>query len=283
MSKKALCVGINKYPVLDGKDISLRGCVNDAMAWADLLVNHYDFANVTLLLDDQATKTKMIEGLKNLLLGAQAGDVLVFTNSSHGTYVIDNDDDEIKTVWMGQYDQAICPYDCKDNLLIDDEIRELLYDLPADVQLTVISDSCHSATVTKAIIKAQPSSIVPPDDRRPRLLPPEWLGFRAINSARETPEITSIIKKSKYPESEMKEILLSGCKRMQSSFDAAIKGKYHGAMTYFAIESIKAAGYKLTYQELYDMYLNDFEDKYSYNQQPQLEGTDANKQRQLFT
>jgi len=35
MTKKALCVGINDYPY-DGSD--LNSCVNDARAWADLLV-----------------------------------------------------------------------------------------------------------------------------------------------------------------------------------------------------------------------------------------------------
>ena len=45
MSKKALCVGINDYPY-DGS--GLNGCVNDAKAWADLLVNHYGFASSPL-------------------------------------------------------------------------------------------------------------------------------------------------------------------------------------------------------------------------------------------
>ena len=35
MAKRAFCVGINDYPY-DGSD--LNGCVNDANAWADLLI-----------------------------------------------------------------------------------------------------------------------------------------------------------------------------------------------------------------------------------------------------
>ena len=104
MTKKALCVCINDYPY-DGSD--LNGCVNDARAWADLLVSHYDFpsANVKLLFDSQATKANVLAGLKALLAGAKAGDVLVFTNSSHGTYQPDTSGDEPK------YDEALCPYD----------------------------------------------------------------------------------------------------------------------------------------------------------------------------
>ncbi|MDH5616880.1 MAG: caspase family protein, partial [Acidimicrobiia bacterium] len=43
MKKKALCVGINDYPIA-GSD--LRGCVNDATGWAALLADHYDFTDV---------------------------------------------------------------------------------------------------------------------------------------------------------------------------------------------------------------------------------------------
>ena len=84
MAKKAFCVGINDYPQ-EGMD--LRGFVNDANALATLLNEHYDFpkADITVVLDQEATYKAMIAGLKSLLAGASAGDVLVFTNASHGT------------------------------------------------------------------------------------------------------------------------------------------------------------------------------------------------------
>ena len=89
MTKKALCVGINDYPIA-GMD--LKGCVNDAKAWSALLRKQYDFpsADVRVLLDKAATHEQVIDGLKALLAGARSGDVLVFTNSSHGTYVADD-------------------------------------------------------------------------------------------------------------------------------------------------------------------------------------------------
>ena len=59
--KKAFCVGINDYP-FDGSD--LNGCVNDATAWAALLVDHFDFprSDVKLVLDSEATKRDMLAG-----------------------------------------------------------------------------------------------------------------------------------------------------------------------------------------------------------------------------
>jgi hypothetical protein len=64
MAKKAFCVGINDYPY-DGSD--LNGCVNDANAWAELLVSHYDFprSDVTLITDAEATKGRLLAGLKS--------------------------------------------------------------------------------------------------------------------------------------------------------------------------------------------------------------------------
>src|SRR5919202_1144620 len=140
MAKKAFCVGINDYPY-DGSD--LNGCVNDAHAWADLLVSHFDFArtDVKLITDSEATKSNMLAGIKDLLAGAASGDILVFTNSSHGSYVADTSSDE------PTYDEVICPYDIADNVLVDDELRALFTDLPRGVHLTVISDSCFSGTV----------------------------------------------------------------------------------------------------------------------------------------
>jgi len=93
MAKKAFCVGINDYPY-DGSN--LNRCVNDAQAWAERLMSHYDFprTDVKLITDDEATKAHMLAGMKDLLVGAKSGDVLVFTNSSHGTYIADTSGDE---------------------------------------------------------------------------------------------------------------------------------------------------------------------------------------------
>ena len=41
-----------------------------------------------------------------------------------------------------------------------------------------------------------------------------------------------------YPQRRMKEVLVSGCRDNQYSYDARIDGTYHGAMTYFALRTI---------------------------------------------
>ncbi|MGC8780206.1 MAG: caspase family protein [Anaerolineae bacterium] len=267
MTKKALCVGINNYP---GTQNDLNGCVNDAHAWADLLVAHYDFAkaDVALLLDEQATKANIMAGLKDLLAGAGTGDVLVFTNSSHGTYVLDVHGDE-----PDHYDEALVPYDFRQNLILDDELRELFADLPAGVRLTVISDSCHSGSVTRVVA---PTMVPPP---RPRLLRPREFGMPDLPDD-QLARLRSNHRRG-HPQARMKEILLSGCKATEYSYDALIGGTYHGAMTYYAIETIREADYRITYAGLAQR-LNEKLAAEGYRQTPQLEGKAKNKKRQIF-
>lgn len=271
MSKKALCVGINDYPH-GGND--LNGCVNDAKSWADLLTNHFGFASgdVKLLTDAQATKAAIISGLQTLLTGAKAGDVLVYTNSSHGTYVADESGDE------EMYDEAICPSDWPDNLLVDDELRELFANLPRDVQLAVISDSCFSGTVTRAAISEVIPGMKTPDDRRVRFLSPALRGDRVLRN----PWKAKPKGREKYPESKMKEILLSGCTDKEYSYDARFDGGYHGAMTYYALQAIKDANYKPTWRQIHTR-LTTLIDDGGYPQHPMVEGSQVNKKRQIFT
>jgi metacaspase-1 len=264
MTKKALCVGINNYPF--GADNDLKGCVNDANNWAGLLKNNFEFDKVKRLLDGDATKAKILTELKDLLQGAKAGDTLVFTNASHGTYVADTNGDE------PNFDEAICPHDMDSNVLIDDELRELFENIPSKVKFTVISDSCYSGSVTR---------LVPGHYQRSRQLPPSVWGGRTLSEDQMKKALRSKAKEQ-FPESKMKEILLSGCKSNQTSADAYIDNDYYGAMSYHAVKAIRDANYKLTYGQLHKRLLGLLEEG-MYDQIPQLEGKEANKKEQIFS
>lgn len=263
--KKALCVGINDYPQ---RGMDLRGCVNDAHAWASLLRDHYDFsaADIRVVLDRAATKAAILDGIDWLLTGSSDGDVLVFTNSSHGTYLADTDGDE------KAYDEAMCPYDTADSPLVDDELRERFAGLGKGVRLTVLADSCHSGTVTRAL------PIATPDERRARFLSPKAIGRPEVPDIRRwRPKATA-----RYRAGDMKEVLLSGCRHNQYSYDAVINGTPHGAFTYHAIDQIRLAGYRVTYEELHRRVVPALSDS-NYDQEPQLEGAAAELGRQIFT
>jgi hypothetical protein len=266
MVKRALCVGINKYP---RADLELRGCVNDATAWADLLVDHYDFArsDVTLITNAKATKRAVLAALMDLLTRASKGDVLVFTNSSHGTYVADTNGDE------SLYDEAICPYDCETDLIVDDELRALFSEIPRGVRVTVISDSCHSGSVTRE------PPLLTPDQRRKRYVDPVALGRRGLSDVRRQARPR---RESEVPEADMNELLLSGCRADQYSYDAKFGRRFHGAMTQTALATIAAADHRITWAQLHRQLVPALRTA-NYDQEPQLEGRTANKRRQIFT
>ena len=259
MAKKALCVGINDYPYV-GND--LKGCVHDAQGWAQLLIDHYDFAvpDVKVILDAEATKANTLQALKNLMAGASAGDVLVFTNSSHGSYNVSTDSDE-------KYDELICPYDIDTNQIVDDELRELFRNTPAGVKMNVILDNCFSGTGTRA----------PLIDLRPRFLPPSVRGKPELQN----PFLAKPKSTDMFPQEDMHEILLSGCRDNEFSYDGNFGGTFHGALSYNALEVIQKAKYKLTYEQLLrrvGLRLT----KSNINQHPQLEGKLAFKKSQIF-
>ena len=154
MAKNALCIGINNYP---GTHMDLQGCVNDANDWAAALAERG--FKVAKLLDDQATKAAMVKAMNDLIGKAGKGDSLVITFSGHGTYQPDTDGDEADGL-----DEALCPYDLqtKGEALIDDEIRQIFGARKAGVRIVLISDSCHSGTVTRAAAAEKARRYPPP-------------------------------------------------------------------------------------------------------------------------
>jgi len=214
----------------------------------------------------QCLKSFYKETLGNYIADAKAGDKLVFTYSGHGTSVVDNalfGSDEVD----GK-DEAICLYDGN---LIDDEIRGILKNLSPEVSFTFISDSCFSGSVTRAALSTT-RGVNPP---RPRYLPPsDAVLASALFSL-------PINKKIFYPESDMKEILLSGCSDNEYSYDAMIGGRYMGAFTYYATKII-AETPQITYNQFYERLKTSLPSS-SYPQTPCLEGSDVNKNKILFS
>ena len=171
MSKKALCIGINDYP---GTQNDLSGCVNDANDWAAALAAR-GFA-VTKLIDAQATKAAMVSAISGLVGGAAKGDSVVITYSGHGTWVPDQNGDE-----PDGRDEGLCPWDIgSGKVLLDDEIAVLFAHRAAGVRVLLISDSCHSGSVTKG-----DSGDLDAGMPRARFLPPSvWMKAGELPASR---------------------------------------------------------------------------------------------------
>ena len=244
--KKAVCVGINNYP---GIFNDLKGCVNDAKDWSAWLQG--SGFSVSLMLDSQATRASVKAALQELVNTTNAGDIAAFTYSGHGTQVVDSGSDE-----GDPYDEAICLYDGN---VIDDELRMILQGIHPQATLVVISDSCFSGSVTriageKAIPRFIPST-VPTTGRAAR-------------------------RSFLLPEANMPEILITGCSDSEYSYDAEFNGRPNGAMTALALRVIQQNPYA-TYREFHAG-LRALLPSEEYPQSPQLEGSDANKDRRLF-
>lgn len=277
MAKKALCIGINNYP---GTHMDLQGCVNDAQDWTNVLQSH-GFV-VSALLDQQATKAAMMGALSDLVNNAVVGDSLVITFSGHGTYQPDKDGDEVDGL-----DEALCPYDVqtKGEALTDDEIHTIFKARKLGVKLVLISDSCHSGTVTRAAA-AEPEADAP----RPRFMPMgNWLPDKDLPRSR-SGGIAPIINLSgtsspflaAYAKNE-DDLLLSGCQEGPNNFsyDAKIAGRYNGAFTYYALKTLKNPGANATYQDWHEA-IRRYLPSASYPQTPQIFGTAVARQNKVF-
>ena len=233
MTKKALCVGINRFR--NYPSATLNGCVNDANAMKALLTGHFGFSpgNITTLTDSKATKTAIMTELRKMAEGSAAGkdDHLVFSFSSHGTQVPDTEGDE-----PDKYDEAFCPYDLAQegdrwhplHLITDDELSRIFAMLPDGVTLEVFLDTCHSGTGIRAIDLLF--------DRKPRYLPPPSL--RAFLET--APLAPRTLAHRLDTENKTRHVLWAGCRASQTSADALIDGAWHGAFTYFLCREISA-------------------------------------------
>ncbi|HEX9974564.1 MAG TPA: caspase family protein, partial [bacterium] len=245
--KKALCIGINNYP---GFENDLNGCINDANDWTKLY-QQFGF-EVTTLLDSAARKLKIKTELQSMIWNSQAGDVLVVSYSGHGTSIPDTSGDEADF-----YDEALYVYD---GAIIDDELRDIFKSIPYGVQMIVILDSCFSGTATRVLLKGSTRK--------------KYLELYPI------PQLADLQKRKEFLIGEdMKEILLAGCGDDEYSYDAYINGRYNGAFTRYAIDTIRG---NFNYED----FMNELRKKLpsrEYPQTPQLDCSVENAYRILFT
>ena len=280
MARRALCIGINNYP---GTHMDLAGCVNDANAW-EAELKRRNFA-VTKLLDAQATKAAMVEGFKTVIGGAASGDLVVITYSGHGTYVPDASGDEIDGL-----DEGLCPYDIQTGggALLDDEIHVLFAARKGGVRLVLISDSCHSGTVTRAAAPDPDADDVP----RARFLPMgNWMPADKLPRGASgkplttMPVATGASPLGKAMSRRSGDLLLAGCKEGPNNFsyDARIQGRPIGAFTYYALKTLKALPATATYAQWHAAMTPACLPSASYPQVPCIVGSAAARKHRIFT
>jgi len=262
--KRALLVGINNYPDPDNK---LNGCLNDIADMAAFLNGHCGFAKsaIRLLTDRRATTKAITERLAWLIKGVRPGDTLFFHYSGHGAQVATRSGKGE----LDGLDEVICPvdFDWKDaHMIKDKDFQKIFSKIPKGVDFIWVSDSCHSADLSRAFT-AKLLVAAPTKTKPRRILPPPDLEWR-IRAAKENKVKEMTMAKAPVG---LNVALISGCKSDQTSADAYIKGRYNGAMTYHLLAELrKRSGQSQDLKKLVSKVNAALKGKFT--QQPQIEG-----------
>jgi metacaspase-1 len=213
----------------------------------------------TVLLTNRATRSNVLRAVVAAATALKSGDLLFVTYSGHGGQIPDVTGEE-----ADKLDETWCLYDGE---MIDDEIYLALSRFAAGVRVLVLSDSCHSGTVTRA--RPAPPGEAP--HGRSKMMPPavamrtyrEHQAFydtlqrdvaRASGKA-STPDPHSALARIAVSRrltaiangAKASVILISGCQDNQTSMD----GDHNGAFTEQLLQVWDHGKYRGNYAKFY--------------------------------
>ena len=233
---RSLHIGLNAVSAsaYEGWDGPLAACEFDANDMA--AVARAKGMKPTVLLTKKGTRANVLAGMRSAAAALAAGDLFFLTYSGHGGQVPDVSGEE-----ADKQDETWCLYDGQ---LIDDELYFELSKFKAGVRILVLSDSCHSGTVTRA------PPPPPPPGQRVKLMPAavamrvyrehqafydklqldvaKAAGEKAVDpdtalaNVAASGRLSAIVKKFNSAV-----VLVSGCQDNQTSMD----GEHNGAFT----------------------------------------------------
>lgn len=175
--RRALLVGIDDYSAsripktgTPGRPrwSNLEGAVNDVKAMRELLIARYGFrsGDVEVLTNQAATREAILDAIRRFLIAPARrgrGDEIVFFYAGHGSQVVNSASDE-----PDKKDETIVPADSRAGApdIRDKELR-LLFNQILDngARLTVLLDSCHSASGARGLPSRTRSRVLPLDRR----------------------------------------------------------------------------------------------------------------------
>lgn len=207
-------IGLNKIDRNHyGSDYPLVACINDAK---DMLAiakkKKYDESYI--MTNEAGTCNNLTDHLKNAAKKLKKGDMLFISYSGHGSYVPDKNNDEID----GR-DETWCLYD---RMILDDELAVCWSKFKTGVKIFMVSDSCHSGTVSR-VMKAD-GSLDEPVKLRTRLIKDGPKIFEKNKSLYNNVISDSAASDKKNIKASV--ILFSGCQDNQTSLDGDRNGLF---------------------------------------------------------
>jgi hypothetical protein len=218
MAHRSLHIGLNFVDpaAYDGWDGQLAACERDA---EDMLaIARAQGYEARHLRREQATSANVLKELAEAAASVRAGEHFFLTYSGHGGQVPDTNGDEPDT-----FDETWCLHD---RMLLDDELYAMFSRFPAGARIFVLSDSCHSGSVTRDRLRTRTS------EARGEMKA-KWLPLprsQAIYEARK-PMFDSIQQLAGPAEKAAVGaciILISGCRDDQVSYDGPVNGAFTG-------------------------------------------------------
>jgi hypothetical protein len=206
----------------NGWDGRLQACEYDAEDMKK--VAEASGFDATILLSEKATAQRVSDAIKGAADELESGDILFLTYSGHGGQVPDTNGDEkgeaTDETWV-----------LFDRQLVDDELYALWGAFPRGARIFVLSDSCHSGSVTRDLFDAlvpQIAELGMVDTAKPRTkeLPKAVQDatykaheedYRQIQSSHESGENVDV---------GASVILISGCQDNQLSLDGDRNGLF---------------------------------------------------------
>lgn len=197
-----------------GWDGELKACEFDARDMRGIALERG--MSPTVLLTGQATAANVVAAITAAAKSLKSGDYFLLTYSGHGGQVPDTNGDETDP---GRQDETWVLFDRQ---LIDDELWSLWKKFRAGVRIFVLSDSCHSGTVTRQMPAFPISGPMP----RIRLLPPAQAGkvYRAHRKLYDG--IQKAVPSGEKGRVKASVILISGCQDNQFSLDGSRNGLF---------------------------------------------------------
>jgi len=190
-----------------------------------------------------ATRHAVEAGISKAARTLEEGDMFLLSYSGHGGQVKDENSDEPDLV-----DETWCLYDGQ---LVDDELWHYWSGFKAGVRILVISDSCHSGTVTRF----RPDRLASHAPSGARFMPMD-VALKVYHKNREFYSKIQKLYPSELKEPEATVRLISGCQDHQYSLDGTFNGLFTSVLTLVWDDGAYAGGKGGNYADFHRKILN---------------------------
>jgi metacaspase-1 len=218
----SLHVGLNRVSAdhYAGWSGLLQACEADAQDMREIAQSRGFEAQT--LLTTAATRDNVTRIIANAASRLQAGDVFLLSYSGHGGQLQSGAPDEADGL-----DETWCLYDAE---ILDDEVYGLLCGFRPHVNVIVVSDSCHSGSVVKAMRTAAPLAPVEAMPPGVKAMPADVAERTYRQNEAFYSEIIARAPVRARRRLRAAVVLLSACQDYQVAGDGAVNGVFTGLL-----------------------------------------------------